>query len=71
MVSDVLLLLNQVPFVPFLIRTSDGHEYTIPTGDHAWVVPERNRIYVATNDGSVTKIYPLHINGVVELRKDA
>lgn len=71
MITDVRSQLERVPFVPFLIRTSDGHEYRVPTGDHAWIVPLGNRVAVAKDDGSVAILGPLHINSVMELPESA
>ena len=67
MIADIRRYLGRVPFVPFLIRTSDGHEYSVPTVDHAYVTPGGNRVVVTADDDSVAVLGPLHINGVIEL----
>ena len=67
MITEVRSQLQRTPFIPFLIRTSDGHEYYVPTVDHAWIVPKGNRVAVATDEGSVAILGPLHINSVIEL----
>ena len=66
MIADVLSRLHRIPFVPFSIRTSDGYEYGVPTVDHAYVTPRRNRVVVAADDDSVAVLGPLHINRVIE-----
>ena len=71
MITDVRLQLERTPFVPFLIRTSDGHEYRVPTVDHAWITPRGNTVAVAADDGSVAILGPLHINSVIESPESA
>jgi outer membrane lipoprotein SlyB len=66
MITDVQEHLERVPFVPFSIRTSDGHEYSVPTVDHAFITPRRNRVVVVADNGAVAILGPLHINGVIE-----
>ena len=66
MIADVRERLEQVPFMPFLIRSSDGHEYSVPTVDHAHISPRGNRVVVFTDEGAAVILGPLHINSVVE-----
>jgi hypothetical protein len=66
MIADVRQQLDRVPFVPFLIRTSDGHEYSVPTEDHAYITPRGNRVIVTDDQGSVVILGPLHINSVIQ-----
>lgn len=66
MIADVRKRLDRVPFVPFIIRTSDGHEYSVPTGDHAKISPRGNRVVVFTDEGAAAVLGPLHINSVLE-----
>jgi hypothetical protein len=66
MIADVLKQLARVPFVPFSIRTSDGHEYPVPTLDHIWLPPGGNRVLVSDDEGVVAILTPLHISGVVQ-----
>lgn len=67
MITEVRSQLERIPFVPFLIRTSDGHDYRVPTVDHVRIVPRGNKVAVATDDGSVAIPGPLHINSVIEM----
>jgi hypothetical protein len=66
MIADVRKNLDRVPFTPFLIRTSDGHQYSVPTVDHAFITPRGNRVVVVDDDGAVAVLGPLHINGVIQ-----
>jgi hypothetical protein len=56
----------RVPFVPFSVRTSDGHKYSVPTVDHAFITPRGNRVVVVDDEGTTAVPGPLHINSVVE-----
>ncbi|MBA3961293.1 MAG: hypothetical protein H0X40_05250 [Chthoniobacterales bacterium] len=70
MISDVREHLERVPFVPFVIRTSDGHEYSVPTVDHAYITPRGNRVVAVADDGGVAVLGPLHINSIIEPATD-
>jgi hypothetical protein len=65
MIADVRERLDRVPFVSFLIRTSDGHECSVPTVDHAFVIPRGNRVIFVADNGATAVLGPLHINGVI------
>ena len=64
MIVDVRERLDRVPFVPFLIRTSDGHEYSVLTVDHAFITPRGNRVIVVADNGATAVLGPFHINSV-------
>jgi phosphoribosyl 1,2-cyclic phosphodiesterase len=66
MIDEIRKRLQRVPFVPFSVRTSDGHEYSVPTVDHAFITPRGNRIIVVDDEGTTAVLGPLHINSVVE-----
>jgi outer membrane lipoprotein SlyB len=66
MIDEIRKRLDRVPFIPFSVRTSDGHEYAVPTGDHAFITPRGNRVVVVDDEGTTAVLGPLHINGVVE-----
>jgi len=66
MIADVRERLLAAPFVPFLIRTSDGREYSVPTADHAFITPRGNRVIVVANSGATAVLDPLHINSVID-----
>ena len=71
MIADVLSQLTRIPFLPFLIRISDGYQYSVPTVDHADVTPQRHRVVVTADDGSGVILGPLHINGIVTMPNGA
>ena len=67
MIADVReRLLAAAPFVPFVIRTSDGREYSVPTADHVFITPRGNRVIVVTDNGATGVLGPLHINSVID-----
>jgi len=66
MIDEIGKQLERVPFVPFSVRTFDGHEYAVPTVDHAYITPRGNRVIVADDKGTVAILGPLHINSVIE-----
>jgi hypothetical protein len=66
MIADLRERLLAAPFVPFLIRTSDGREYSVPTADHAFITPRRNRVVVVADNGATNVLGPLHINSIVD-----
>jgi hypothetical protein len=66
MIDEIRKQLERVPFVPFSGRTSDGHEYSVPTVDHAYITPRGNRVIVTDDKGTVDILGPLHINGVIQ-----
>ena len=70
MVDEIRQQLDRTPFVPFAIRTSDGHEYAVPTHDHVHVSPRGTRIIVI-DDADVVSVLPiLYISGVVHQNGD-
>ena len=66
MIVDIRERLDRVPFVPFLIRTSDGHEYSVSTVDHAFITPRGNRVIVVADNSATAVLGPLHINSVID-----
>jgi hypothetical protein len=66
MIDEIGKRLHRVPFVPFSVRTSDGHEYSVPTVNHAFITPRGNRVVVVDDEGTTAILGPLHINSVVE-----
>jgi outer membrane lipoprotein SlyB len=66
MIADVRRCLDRVPFVPFVIRTSDGHEYAVPTVDHAKISPRGHRVVVFTDEDATAVLGPLHINSIID-----
>ena len=66
MIADLRERLLVAPFVPFVIRTSDGREYSVPTADHAFITPRGNRVVVVADNGATNVLGPLHINSIVD-----
>jgi hypothetical protein len=66
MIADVRERLLAAPFVPFVIRTSDGREYSVPTADYAFITPRRNRVIVIADNGATAVLGPIHINSIVD-----
>jgi hypothetical protein len=66
MIDEIRTRLHRVPFIPFTVRTSDGHEYAVPTMDHAFITPRGNRVVVVDDEGTTAVLGPLHINRIVE-----
>ena len=66
MIADVRKRLDRVPFVPFIIRTSDGHEYSVPIVDHAKISPRGHRVVVFTDEDATAILGPLHINSMID-----
>jgi hypothetical protein len=66
MVDEIRKRLERTPFIPFSVRTSDGHEYPVPTIDHAHIAPGGNRVVVFDDDGTSAILRMLHIHSVVE-----
>jgi hypothetical protein len=66
MIAHVRERLLAAPFVPFVIRTSDGREYSVPSADHAFIAPRRNRVIVVADNGATAVLGLLHINSVID-----
>ena len=66
MMADARDRLERVPFVPFVIRTSDGHEHPVPSLDHAHISPRGNRVVIFLDAAPAVLLGPVHINSVVE-----
>src|SRR5207248_5441645 len=59
-------LLHSTPFQPFLVRTSDGREYFVPTSDHAAIHPRGSYVIIFSDDDSHTDVPGLHVASVVK-----
>ena len=71
MIDEIRKRLGGVPFVPVAVRTSDRHEYSVPTIDPAYITPRGNRVIVTDDDGTVAILGPLQISCVVEEPNEA
>ncbi|MEO6872653.1 MAG: hypothetical protein ABI233_10585 [Chthoniobacterales bacterium] len=71
MIADIRKRLERLPFSSFSIRTSDGHEYPVPTLDHIYLPPGGHRVIVSDDSSIVAILTPLHISGLVERPTEA
>ena len=65
MTGDIRKHLEITPFVPFSVRTADGHEYSVPTIDHIYLPPTGGRVVISDNEGIVVVLPGLLISGLV------
>ena len=64
MIEDIRRHLAVSPFVPFRVRTTDGHEYPVPTLDHIYLSPSGG--VVISDDKAIVVLIPsLHISGLL------
>jgi len=64
MIADVRHFLESGPFEPFVIVTSSGSRYRIPSADHATINPQSSRVVVWFDDESGVIISGLHLASV-------
>ena len=65
MTGDIRKRLEITPFVPFSVRTADGHEYSVPTIDHIYLPPTGGRVVISGDEGIVVVLPGLLISGLV------
>jgi hypothetical protein len=65
-IDEIRKQLHRTPFVPFAVRTSDGHEHSVPAVNYAFITPRGNRVIVIDDEGTVNILGPLHINTVIQ-----
>ena len=63
MIKRVRDLMNHLPFLPFVIHTSDGRGVRVPTSDHI-AVSGQFYVIITHDDGKWDLIPALHITGV-------
>ena len=63
-IADIRQFLESGPFEPFVIVTSSGNRYRVPSTDHAAINPQGSRIVVWFDDESGVIISGLHIAAV-------
>jgi len=63
-IGDIRQFLHAGPFEPFVIVTSSGNRYRIPSADHATINPQGSRVAVWFDDESGVIISGLHITAV-------
>ena len=67
MIHDIRRRLELTPFVPFSVRTADGHEYPVPTVDHIWLPPGGRRVAISDDRGTTVVLPALMISGLVHV----
>ena len=70
MTDEVRKLMNAEPFVPFLIKTSDGKQYRVKHPDYVAISPKGGRITVFADEEVSTTLSALHMVAVApQLRR--
>jgi len=64
MIADIRHFLETRPFEPFVIVTSNGHRYRVPSVDPVGTNPQGNRIVVWFDDDSSATLSGLHITAL-------
>lgn len=64
MTKDIRDRLAAQPFLPFVVHTADGREYSVPTYDHAHVSPAGGRVSIWTDDETEYILPALLISGL-------
>ncbi|MEO6753117.1 MAG: hypothetical protein ABIP85_15165 [Chthoniobacteraceae bacterium] len=64
MTDEVRKLVNAEPFVPFLIKTSDGKQYRVKHPDYLAISPKGGRITVFADEEVSTTLSALHMVAV-------
>jgi hypothetical protein len=62
--NDIRQRLLAVPFLPFVVYTANGHEYRVPTPDHAHVYPSGGRVSIFTDEDNEYILPALLISGL-------
>jgi hypothetical protein len=61
MTDEIRRLMNAEPFVPFLIKTSDGKQYRVKHPDYVAISPKGGRVTIYADEETSTMISALHI----------
>lgn len=64
MTDEVRKLVHAIPFVPFIVKTSDGKQYRIKHPDYVAISPKGGRITVYADEETSTTLSALHIVAV-------
>lgn len=67
MIDDMRRLLGTRPFQPFVVVTTGGNRYPVPTAEHAGLSPRGTRLVIWFDDGSGVTVPGLHIGAVEEV----
>ena len=64
MTDEVRRLMNADPFVPFVIKTSDGKQYRVKHPDYVAISPKGGRITVYADEETSATLSALHMVAV-------
>ena len=64
MTDEIRKHTHAVPFVPFLIKTSDGKQYRVRHPDYVAFSPKGGRVVVFADEEATTTISALHVVAV-------
>ena len=64
MTDEVRKSIHMEPFVPFLIKTSDGRQYRVKHPDYVAISPKGGRVVVFADEEASTTLSALHIVAV-------
>jgi hypothetical protein len=64
MIGEVRKLVHAEPFVPFLVKTSDGKQYRVKHPDYVAISPKGGRITLYADEEASTTVSALHIVAV-------
>jgi hypothetical protein len=67
--TKIRKLQRAAPFQPFVVVTSSGKSYSIPTADHVTVMGLTHRIVIEFDDCTWVDLSPLHVTAVELLPK--
>ena len=67
MLAELNKRLGAVPFQPFLIVTSSGKSYEVPTPDHLTITRLLREVFVEKDDGTAVAINLLHVAAIERL----
>ncbi len=67
MTDIVRKMMNAEPFMPFLVKTSDGKQYRVKHPDYVAISPKGGRITVFADEETGTMLSAFHIVAVEPL----
>jgi hypothetical protein len=67
MIAELTRRMNAVPFAPFVIVTSSGKSYEVPTSDHLTITRLLREVFVEGDDYTIASVNPLHITALEPL----
>jgi hypothetical protein len=67
MTDEVRKLMHAEPFVPFVVKTSDGKQYRVKHPDYVAISPKGGRITVYADEETSTTLSALHMVAVAPL----